>query len=125
MTADPPNGRAPQDAPPPGDFDARLKRAQSRAKPEVTEAAYPSQMGLAFRLVAEFLAWIGVGILVGVFLDRVLGTFPWLMLALLLLGSGAGLFRMIYSMMRIEKSTQAAAAESKLPSSPDDDDTES
>lgn len=51
----------------------------------------------ALRLSSEFVAGILVGGVLGFFLDRVLGTSPWLLIVLLMLGFAAGVMNVMRS----------------------------
>ena len=57
--------------------------------------ADPSALARGFRLSAEFVAGILVGAAVGWLIDRWLGTSPWGMIVLLLLGFAAGVLNMM------------------------------
>jgi F0F1-type ATP synthase assembly protein I len=55
-------------------------------------------LGFAYRLGIEFMSGILVGLLLGYAVDRLWGTQPWGLVAMVLLGSAAGLlniFRML------------------------------
>lgn len=68
----------------------RLQKA--RGNREVPKQQGPqSQMGVAFRLVADLLAGVIVGGGIGWALDRVLGTSPVLLIVMFLLGVAAGM----------------------------------
>jgi ATP synthase protein I len=57
--------------------------------------ADPSALARGLRLSAEFVAGILVGAAIGWLLDRWLGTSPWGMIVLLLLGFAAGVLNMM------------------------------
>lgn len=81
--------------PPPkdlGEFSDRLRRAQGiEKKPEGPQGGvYSRGLGMAFRLATEMVAALFVGGAIGWFLDRWLGTRPWLLLVFLTLGMAAG-----------------------------------
>jgi ATP synthase protein I len=85
-----------EEPPPEGleDFDARLKRLQAEARPPERKRATDeptSGMGMAFSIAAHMVAGVGVGAFVGYWLDRWLGTSPWLLIVLFFLGSAAGM----------------------------------
>jgi ATP synthase protein I len=83
-----------QPQPPREDFDARLREARRREEPDdgpVSRARETSQgMGLAFRIVSEFVAAVVVGVGIGLLLDSWLDTKPWLLIVFVLLGTSAG-----------------------------------
>ena len=83
-------------------LDAAVRKARSEQKAEdAAAAAGPNKtsatagMTLAFRLGSEFVAGVLVGAGLGWAIDRVLGTTPWAMIVLLLLGFGAGIMNMM------------------------------
>jgi len=84
------------------DLDDRLRRARATAdrasggKPG--REAGRSGIGFAMRLGVELVAALIAGVAIGYFLDRWLGTKPWLMLVFFLLGSAAG-FLNVYRVM--------------------------
>ncbi|MEZ5827236.1 MAG: AtpZ/AtpI family protein [Hyphomicrobiales bacterium] len=59
-------------------------------------------MGQALRLATELVAGVAVGAFIGWALDKLFGTAPFLMVALLILGAGAG----IMNVVRTAKSMQ-------------------
>jgi ATP synthase protein I len=74
-------------------FEERLRRAQARhgMNPEPGKAALPKgNWGIGFRAGVEVFSALLVGIGIGWFLDRWLGTWPLLFLVFFLLGSVAG-----------------------------------
>lgn len=94
MANDTPDNGRPGGEPPPDDFDSRLKRARESER-RVEPKAQPALLGLAFRLVTEFVAGVAVGVFIGWLLDRWLGTTPWLMLLFFGLGTAAGFMNVI------------------------------
>jgi len=101
MTADPP---------PPSlkDLEVRLSDARKRAGIQRDEdrdasAGGPppqgSAMGLAFRVGAELVAGLAVGGGIGWWLDRWLGTKPFLLLLFFVLGGAAGMLN-VYRLVR-------------------------
>ena len=69
-----------------------------------------SQAQLAWRMVIELVAGLGIGFLIGYGLDYVLGTQPWLMVVFTLLGFAAGVKTMIGSAKEIQVQASAEAA---------------
>lgn len=92
---------------PDDDLSARLKRLEmqiDRKRPAASpdpssrrESGGPSSLGIAMRLSTEFVAGVLAGGLLGWGCDRLLGTKPWGLIVLLVLGFGAG----IYNVMRV------------------------
>ena len=79
--------------PPKEDFDARLREARRReepVEPTLRSRAANQGMGLAFRIVSEFVAAVVVGAGVGLLLDAWLDAKPWFLIVFVLLGTGAG-----------------------------------
>ena len=105
-------------------LEARLQKARrsderGRRNPEEGQAA----MGVAFRLSAELVSAVVVGGLIGWALDRWLGTGPWLLLGLVLLGVVAGMMNVIRAARQMNaRVAQKMQAEGAPPSVPDDED---
>ncbi len=73
-------------------FEARLEKALSRGKAKPSARLNEtSAFGIATRLVAELVAGLVVGGGLGWFLDRWLGTSPWLLIVFFALGAVAGI----------------------------------
>ena len=80
------------------DLDRRLREAKERQREETKprrqstdDKASQQGMGLAFRVGAELVSALIVGVGLGLLLDRWLGTAPWGLLLMFLLGSAAGM----------------------------------
>lgn len=91
-------------SPPPSleDLDARIRRAQG----EVEQSSGKSRgrggkqgIGFAFRIGVDLVAGVAVGTVIGVLLDRWLGTTPWFLVLFFFLGAGAG-FMNVYRAMK-------------------------
>lgn len=89
------------------DLDARRARLRTtldkREAAQSAEAARAargpaSPYGQAFRLSSEFISAIAAGGILGWLLDWALGTTPWLMIVLLLLGFVAGVLNVLRSL---------------------------
>ncbi len=92
------------------DLGARLKKARNAANPTGPEgsgrgAAGAGSMAAALRISMEMVAALVVGGFIGWFLDRFLGTGPWLLLVFLVLGFAAGMLGAVRESRRIQ--TQA------------------
>lgn len=93
------------------DFAARLAAARGRrdAGRETTSdvaARNAGQLGIGFRIAADLLAGVVVGVGIGLALDRWLGTSPWSLIVFLVLGFGAGMT----NMLRTVRANDAARA---------------
>ncbi len=87
------------------DFDARLKRMKAEAEPPPRKrvADEPtSGMGMAFAVSAHMVAGVGVGALIGYWLDRWLDTAPWLFVLFFFLGSAAGMLNVYRTVTGID-----------------------
>ena len=71
------------------------QRQADEAPAEQNKTSATAGMTLAFRLGSEFVAGVLVGAGLGWGIDRLLGTAPWGMIVLLLLGFGAGIANMM------------------------------
>lgn len=71
------------------DLDTRLRAARKVAKPPARASSH-REMGVAYRVLVEMIAGVGVGGFLGWWLDTWLGTRPILLVVLLLLGFAAG-----------------------------------
>jgi ATP synthase protein I len=90
------------------DLSQRLKRLETqieRKRPSATPdhstrpgpEAGPSPLGQAMRLSTEFIAGVLAGGILGWMFDRYLGTKPWGLIVLLMLGFATG----VYNVMRV------------------------
>jgi ATP synthase protein I len=88
------------------DLERRLREAKERRRqelkprrPSTDEKAAQQGLGLAFRVGAELVAALVVGVGIGLLIDRWLGTAPWGLLVMFLFGSAAG-FLNVYRAVR-------------------------
>jgi ATP synthase protein I len=78
-----------------GDFDARLKQAQAEFRQESEgkgggNTVPVSGFGAAFRIGAELVSALVVGLGIGYLLDLWLGTRPWCLVVFFFIGAAAG-----------------------------------
>ena len=103
----------------------RLDDVKARKTPVAApDGARGKAFGDAFRIVAELIVGVAVGGGLGWFLDRQLGTAPWLLVVFLMLGFAAG----VSNVIRTARQMQAGAeplqrAATAAPDDDDDDDT--
>jgi len=81
------------DKPPPSleELDSRLKKVQRERQHTDGAGMPPTRFGQSLHLGIEMAATLVVGGGVGWYLDQLLDTKPWLLIAFLFLGIGAGL----------------------------------
>jgi ATP synthase protein I len=78
-------------------FERRLREARARQgldKPAGGDAGGglpPGPWGIGFRAGVEVVSALAVGVVIGLLLDRWLGTWPWLFLLFFVAGSAAGI----------------------------------
>lgn len=75
-------------------FDRRLQEARNRAgldaPPKAPRPHEPHPLAVAVRIGAEMVATLAVACAIGYGLDRLFGTRPWLTVAFVPIGVGAG-----------------------------------
>ncbi|MBL4893363.1 MAG: AtpZ/AtpI family protein [Emcibacter sp.] len=82
----------------------RVSRAQKANEPKGESGVNESHAyGMAMRLVAELVSGLIVGMVIGWFLDKALGTKPWLLIVFIFLGLGAGIFNVLRAAKQIEE----------------------
>jgi ATP synthase protein I len=100
------------------DLDTRLRAARERQdeNPNNRQPTLRSEQGASagYRVSVDLFAGMLFGGGVGWFLDRMLGTKPWLMVVLFILGSAAGLLNGYRAVIRAQREEEAARG-------PDDD----
>lgn len=71
------------------DLQARIDEARRKAAPPPPKPA--SAKAVSMRAGIELFAGVAFGLIAGIAMDRWLGTAPWLMVVLMILGIAAGL----------------------------------
>lgn len=91
-------------------FEERLRQARAREgldKPREQRGAPPqSPWGFGLRAGVEVVSALVVGVGLGFWLDRWLGTWPWLFLVFFVLGSAAGVLN-VYRLFNPRKRSRA------------------
>lgn len=95
----------------------KAKQAEAEAK---ENQARQTAFGQAFRYAAELVVGVGFGGGLGWVLDGYLGTRPWFMILLVILGFAAGLLNVIRAAQRAQAENEAL--QKAAPSVDDDDD---
>jgi ATP synthase protein I len=108
------------------DLAARIARARGEREVAVERAQAGSAkdmsgMSRGLRLGSEFIAAILVGAGIGYLLDLWLGTGPWIMLVMLLIGFAAGVLNVARSASEMNKAAQPPPGSDLGPGNDEDD----
>jgi ATP synthase protein I len=76
-------------------LDERIATAKARQAPKPRSDEHYSQANVAWRMVIELVAGLGIGFGIGYGLDVLLGTMPWLLVLFTLAGFAAGVKTMM------------------------------
>jgi ATP synthase protein I len=90
-------------------LEARIAAAKQANAPKPHMEEHYSQANLAWRMVIELVAGLGIGFGVGFGLDTLFGTRPWLMVIFVILGFIAGVKTMIRSAEEVQRKQIEAA----------------
>ncbi len=92
------------------DIEERLRKAREK-RDEVRQVEAPnSKLGIAFRLVTELMAAVIVGGAMGWGLDRILGTGPFLLIVMFMVGAAAGIFTVVRTAQQMNRDQAAKDA---------------
>lgn len=94
-------------------LDDRIKAVKGVHAPKPRVPDHHSQAQLAWRMVIELVAGLGIGFGIGYGLDALFGTSPWLMIVFIFLGFAAGVKTMMRSAQEVQARQEADAAEDK------------
>ena len=89
---------------------ARIDAAKDAHAPKPRTPDPHSQAQLAWRMVIELVAGLGIGFGIGYGLDALLGTAPFLMIIFIFLGLAAGIKTMMRSAKEVQDKQMAAQA---------------
>lgn len=90
-------------------LEERIAKAKGAQAPKPHTEEHYSQAQLAWRMVIELVAGLGIGFGIGYGLDALFGTRPFLMVVFTLLGFAAGVKTMIRSAHEIQDKRLAEA----------------
>lgn len=88
----------------------RLEQLKGAADEKPHTEEHYSMAQHAWRMVIELVAGLGIGFFIGLGLDALIGTKPWLMIVFTLLGFVAGIKTMIRSAHEMQRENEAAIA---------------
>ena len=96
------------------ELEARIDAAKAAQAPEPRMDEHYSQAQLAWRMVIELVAGLGIGFGIGYGLDALFGTRPFLMIIFIFFGLAAGIQTMMRSAreVQVKQMAQAEAAAS-------------
>ena len=92
-------------------LEAKLDAARKRNAPKPRVDEHYSQANLAWRMVIELVAGLGIGFGIGYGLDLLFGTLPIFMVLFIMLGLAAGVKTMLRSAKEIQEKQLAERAE--------------
>ncbi len=92
-------------------LEAKIEAAKRSQTPKPRSDEHYSQASLAWRMVIELCAGLGIGFGIGYTLDWLLGTLPIFMVLFVLLGLAAGVKTMLRSAQEIQEKKVAEQAD--------------
>lgn len=97
------------DKPPPSleELDERLARARGLRNQDEARASRTGTIGQALRLATEMASALAVGGVLGWFLDKWLGTRPWMLLLFLVFGLAAGTLNAYRTATRVRDAAES------------------
>ena len=106
------------------DLGKRLDEVHARKAPPPEDAkARGNAIGQAYKILIELVVGVIVGAGLGWALDKQLGTQPWLMLVLLIVGFAAGMSNVVRTARRMQASAEPLQrASPSAPADPEDED---
>ena len=92
-------------------LEAKIHAAKKRGAPKPRADEHYSQANLAWRMVIELVAGLGIGFGIGYGLDWLFGTLPIFMVLFVMLGLAAGVKTMLRSAKEIQEKQLAELAD--------------
>ncbi|SLN52109.1 ATP synthase protein I [Aquimixticola soesokkakensis] len=90
-------------------LEERIERAKAAQAPKPRADEHFSQANMAWRMVIELVAGLGIGLFIGLGLDKLFGTMPLFLVIFTGLGFVAGIKTMMRSAEEIQKENTATA----------------
>lgn len=94
-------------------LEQRIAKAKGPDKVKDQSEEHYSQANLAWRMVIELVAGLGIGFGIGYGLDRLFGTLPIFLVLFIFLGLAAGIKTMLRSAQEVQKRQLAAASKNE------------
>lgn len=86
---------------------ARRRKADDKGPPD---GGRSEGLGAGMRIAVEMAAAIGIGVAIGVLLDRWLGTAPWLLLLFFVIGFAAAILNVYRTAQELDRKAKARKA---------------
>ena len=86
---------------------ARRRKADDKGPPD---GGRSEGLGAGMRIAVEMAAAIGIGVAIGVLLDRWLGTTPWLLLLFFVIGFAAAILNVYRTAQELDRKAKARKA---------------
>ena len=96
-------------------LEERIAKLKAKDAPKPHQETHYSQAQLAWRMVIELVAGLGIGFSMGYGLDYAFGTMPLFLVLFTLLGLAAGIKTMLNSAQEIQKTNTADTADEETP----------
>lgn len=99
---------------PPSDIQNRIDEVRNK-RAEVDRANDASAKAIGIRVGIDLFAGVVFGLVVGLALDRWLGTAPWLLIVFLFLGMGGGIRNVIRTAEEQRKKSESSMERNRTP----------
>lgn len=103
-------------------LDAKLRAAKARQPQEKEQSSDGSMLGMAWRLSTELIVSVLVGTFLGLGLDKLLGTSPWITLVGVGFGFAAGIKAVLRTSDAMNAIDSGIPIGNDIPDVPDEDD---
>lgn len=101
---------------------AATSKSGDKAVEDAANAARSKALGMGFSIAAQLVAGVLVGGAIGYYLDRWLGSAPWLMVLFLMFGFAAGLLNVVRTAREMQKiSEERSKGARSVPDDADED----
>lgn len=91
-----------------GEIGRRLREAKAKHAPKADARERGEALGQGLKIAVELVVGVGFGAVVGWWLDDLMGTRPWLMMVMIVLGFAAGMRNIIRTARQLQANAEAA-----------------